>query len=207
MSLIVKQEGGSFDFQICPQGNHLATCFSVIDLGVQEVNFSGETSFKRKVRVSWELPNELITDGDLKGQPFSISKNYTLSLNEKAVLYKDLISWRGRAFTQQELEGFELFNILRAGCMLNVIHVQSQDGQKTYANVSSVSQLPKGMERTEPVNVIRRFNTEDFSQSEYESFPEWLKAKINLPAPVVNISQAPADDLSPPDIADEEIPF
>lgn len=202
MGLIVKQEGGSFDYQICPQGNHVATCFSVIDLGVQEVNYQGDTSFKRKVRVSWELPNELISEGDLAGQPFSIAKNYTFSLNEKAVLYKDLVSWRGRAFTQQELEGFELFNILGAGCMLNVIHAQSQDGQKTYANVSSVSQMPKGMPKPELINTIRGFNTEEFDEVAYESFPDWLKTKINLP------NHKP-QELAPPqqNQFDDDIPF
>lgn len=181
MSLIVKQEN-DFDFQICPQGNHVAVCFSVIDLGVQEVNFQGTVSHKRKVRVSWELPNEMICEGELAGQPFSISKNYTMSLHPKSVLYKDLISWRGRQFSVDELSGFDLKNIIGAPCMLNVIHQESQDGQKTYANVSGISQLPKGMSVGKPINATRFFNTEDFSPQQLEALPEWLQEKINIPS-------------------------
>lgn len=182
MSLIVKQESEGFDFQICPQGNHIAVCYGVIDLGVQEVNFNGEVSYKRKVRVSWELPNELISEGDFAGQPFSISKNYTLSLNSKSILFKDLVSWRGRQFTEQELSGFDLANIIGAPCMVNVIHNSSQDGQKTYANVASISQLPKGMTVPPLVNPKQNFNTEDYTQEQYEALPEWLQKKINIPS-------------------------
>jgi len=205
MSLTVRQESNNFDFQICPQGNHMAVCFSVIDLGVQEVNYQGETSYKRKVRVSWELPNEPITQGELAGQPFSISKNYTMSLHEKSVLYKDLVSWRGRAFTQDELNGFDLFNILGAGCMLNVIHTTTQDGQKTYANASSVSQLPKGMKAPTTANALRSFSTDNYDDNVFNSLPEWLKEKINLPMPQAaqpHIPQAPQEES-----LDDDIPF
>lgn len=205
MSLIVKQEHGDFDFQICPQGNHMATCFSVVDLGMQEINYQGVISHKRKVRISWELPNELITEGELSGQPFSISKNYTLSLHEKSVLYKDLVSWRGRAFTTEELAGFDLTKILGVGCMVNVIHQQSQDGQKTYANVASVTQLPKGVAAPQLVNLIRKFNTDQFEQSEWDILPEWLQNKINLPQPAPSAEEPAA----PPsmDSFDDDIPF
>ena len=207
MSLIVKQESEGFDFQICPQGNHIAVCYSLIDLGVQEVNFNGETSYKRKVRVSWELPNEIISEGDYAGQPFSISKNYTLSLNSKSILFKDLVSWRGRQFTDQELAGFDLVNIIGAPCMVNVIHNQSQDGQKTYANVASISQLPKGMAIPNLVNPKQKFNTEDFTQEQFAALPEWLQSKINIPSK----DAAPQQSASAPppamDSFDDDIPF
>jgi hypothetical protein len=205
MSLIAKQEGGNFDFHLCPQGNHVATCFSVIDLGMQEKSFQGESKIKRMVRVSWELPNELIPDGELAGQPFSISKNYTLSLHEKSVLYKDLTSWRGRAFTAEELSGFDLFNIAGVNCMLNVIHQPSADGSKTYANVSSVSQLPKGMPKISSVNPVRAFSTEEFTEQEYSTLPEWLQNKICLPTSSRDISYQPQQE-QPPAIDYDDVP-
>lgn len=206
MSLIAKKEGGDFDFQICPAGNHVATCISVVDLGVQEVNFQGTISYKRKVRVSWELPNELIQEGNFSGQPFSVSKNYTLSLNEKAILFKDLTSWRGRAFTQQELDGFDLYNILGVNCMLNVVHVPSQDGPKTYANVASVSQMPKGMNRIQNINPLLSFNTEEYTPEQWDSLPEWLQNKINIPQPK-QAEPTPQIGYDAPQMTDDDIPF
>jgi hypothetical protein len=64
-------------------------------------------------------------------------------LHEKASLRRDLESWRGRAFTDKELEGFDLENLLLKGCLINVIH--EQRGGATFANVAGVMRLPKEM--------------------------------------------------------------
>jgi len=37
-----------------------------------------------------------------------ISKRYTMSLGEQSTLRKDLESWRGKKFTPEELQGFDL---------------------------------------------------------------------------------------------------
>lgn len=203
MGLMAKKSDNDFNFEMCPAGNHVAVCFSVIDLGMQEVEYLGQKSFKRKVRISWELPGELMTQGELAGQPFSISKNYTLSLSDKANLFQDLNSWRGRPFSEQELEGFDLYNVLGAPCMLNVVHRPNHDGSRTYANVSSIAQLPKAIQKPQPVNELRKFNTEEFSQADLNALPDWLKDKINFPKP----ETAQQQDQPPVDIYDDEIPF
>ena len=70
------------------------------------------------------------------GRPFAISKRYTLSTHTKSTLRKDLESWRGRAFTPEEEEAFDVANVCGAYCLLNVTHNQGGDGN-TYANVGS----------------------------------------------------------------------
>lgn len=183
MSLLAKKPEGDFSFELPPQGNHIAVCFSVVDLGLQESIYQGVSSMKHKVRVTWELTSELMQEGEFAGSPFSISKNYTLSLHEKSVLYSDLVSWRGRSFSSKELEGFDLFNILGAPCMLNVVHEQSADGQKTYANVKGVTPMPKGMPAPTPINEKRKFSIAEHTQEEFNSLPDWLKEKINMSMP------------------------
>jgi hypothetical protein len=76
------------------------------------------------------------------GKPFSCSKKYTASLNEKATLRHDLESWRGRAFTQEELKGFDLEKVIGVNAQVMVMH-NTKDG-KTYANVATVTPLGKG---------------------------------------------------------------
>ena len=79
-------------YQIVPAGNHLAVCFSVVDLGTQEIEYQGEIKRQHKIRISWELVDELMEDG----RPFVVSQKYTLSSFEKATLMQHLNSWRGR---------------------------------------------------------------------------------------------------------------
>ncbi len=173
MALMAKDTGGG-SFELTPAGNHIGVCYMVCDLGDQESTYQGESKILRKVRVSWELPGEHMADG----RPFSVSKIYTLSLSEKANLRKDLESWRGRAFTDEELEGFDLFNVLGKACMINIIHEASNN--KTYANVASVASLPKGVTAPQATNAQVAFSLEDANAREvYAALPEWLQGKIN----------------------------
>ena len=124
--LTAKNEGA--ERIVIPAGTHVARCYGIIDLGTQYSEKFGNSS--RKVQVQWELPNELMDDG----RPLAISKRYTLSVNEKANLRKDLESWLGRGITaQEEKEGFALGVLLGKPCLLSIIHAESNG--KTYANV------------------------------------------------------------------------
>ena len=109
--MIVKGNSGSVEFEQPPAGTHIARCVRLIDIGSQ-VNPFREGSMRRQVVVAWELPEELMTEGENKGHPFMCSKFYTMSLHEKASLRQDLVNWRGRDFTEAELEGFDLRTIL-----------------------------------------------------------------------------------------------
>lgn len=185
--------GDSKEFELCPPGNHVARCYSVVDLGYQDTEWQGVHKSVRKVRISWELPNELMDDG----RPFSVSANYTLSLGEKANLRRDLQSWRGRAFTEEELRGFDIESVAGVPAMVNVVHNTGRDG-RTYANVGSISPLPKGLECPPAVNDVLVFSTDDFNPEEWDSLPEWLQNKINLPDKEERVVH---------EIPDDDIPF
>ena len=196
MGLVAMDSGGG-DFELTPAGNHIARCYAVVDLGMQKSTWQGVESEKRKVRISWELPEALMEDG----RPFSVSANYTLSLSEKANLRKDLQSWRGREFTEQELAGFDLFTVLGVAAMVNVVH-NSKDN-KTYANVGAVTPLPNGMQAPPPVNSVLKFSLDEHTEEEWQALPDWLQKKINRDAQslhAVHSQEAPSD-------FDSDIPF
>lgn len=135
---IPKNEGGNFE--LCPEGNHVACCYAIIDLGTHEESYEGQPPKpKRKIFIQWEIPDELRTDGT----PFRIGKTYTLSSNEKATMRKDLESWRGAKFSEDDLGNFRLKNLIEKACMLNV--VPSERDGKTYANIASIARMPKGV--------------------------------------------------------------
>lgn len=174
MSLLAKQNGDGKEFERCPEGNHVAICYMVCDLGMHESSYQGKTKLKRKVRIAFELPNELMEDG----KPFSVSGEYTLSLDKKSNLRPILESWRGKQFSEDELKGFDLFNVLGHGCMVNVVH--SNANEKTYVNVASVARLPKGMTTDLPVNKIIKFSLEGGENiTPYNELPEWLQKRIH----------------------------
>ena len=147
---IEKSAGGNF--QLTPAGNHVAICYRFIDLGTQLVEWKGTQKTQRKVLISWELPNELMTEGEAAGRPFSIGKKYTWSMHEKATLRHDLESWRNRSFVDDDFAGpnrFNVKNIIGKPCMLSVVH-ESKDGN-TYANINSIASMPKGI--TAPAHI------------------------------------------------------
>ena len=118
-------------------------CIDVVDLGLIASNFKGVSKTQHKVKVVWQV-DELREDGT----PFHASKRYTLSLHEKSALRKDLESWRGRAFTEDELEGWDVENVLGAAAMISV--VQEAKNGTVYSNVNAVMRPPKGVTGPKP---------------------------------------------------------
>src|SRR5262245_30006045 len=90
-----------------PDGLHAAVCVDVINLGDVATNWGT----KPKVRIVWQLADEDPTTR----RRYVVSRMYTLSLGPKASLRRDLESWRGKAFSPEELlGGFDLLRLIGA---------------------------------------------------------------------------------------------
>src|SRR5690554_5665654 len=114
MALVATDSGKTYP--PAPAGTHLAICVQVIDIGTQYSRYYDKWS--HKVLIGWELPDEQNEDGE----PWLVWNRYTLSLHENSALRGHLQSWRGRSFTEEELKGFHLKNILDKPCMLTITH-------------------------------------------------------------------------------------
>jgi hypothetical protein len=146
MPIIAKSSGGNYI--PAPPGTHAAVCVDVVDLGMLKMAFGGKEHNQHKIRIVWQI-EEVRADN----KPYTVSRLYTLSLHEKASLRKDLESWRGRPFTDEELQGFDLEVLLSKAALLNVIS-ESKNGL-TYSNVASIMRLPKAMQAPTPRDYIR----------------------------------------------------
>ena len=133
---IVAKAGANY--KPAPAGTHAAVCCDVVDLGELKVEYQGKAKVQHKIKIVWQI-DELRDDG----APHRVSKRYTLSLHEKAGLRKDLEGWRGRPFNEEELKGFDVEVLLAKTALLNVIHKESNGS--TFANVTGIMRLPKGM--------------------------------------------------------------
>ncbi len=169
MSLTVKSSGNS-EFETTPEGTYIGRCIKVIDLGTQTTTGQFGTKQQKQVMITWELLDNEVKMQD--GRPFAATQFYTASLHEKAKLRKDLEAWRGKKFTDEELEGFDLLDVLGTYCMLQVIH--SQDGQ--YANVNAIMSF-KG-EKPKGINDLVSFDISNPDMDVLKSFSDKMQQKV-----------------------------
>lgn len=174
MAIYVSDNGGGA-FTPHPVGLHQMVCCDVIDKGVEDTPYGP----KKKVVIVWES-----VETNDKGQRMTVRQKYTASLNEKAKLRHDLESWRGRAFTTDELRLFDLENLIGANAMVNVVHRPDSKG-KTWANVASLAPKMKQLPAfTASADYVRQKDRDD------------------TPEP----HEVPPTDDAPP-VTDEDIPF
>ena len=180
--IIAKSGGEQRDFELLPAGSYLARCYRVVDLGTHtEVYPNQKFAAKpaRKVMIYLEVLSDYDTDEDIRmedGRPFSISKKYTLSLNEKATLRKDLEKWRGVKFTKEEAEAFDITKVLGKMALIQVTHVASADGDKTYVNLDALMSTKKV---SEGVNELGAFSVDSPDMDMFSSFSKYTQDKIN----------------------------
>lgn len=175
MSIIAENKGS--DFVLVPAGNHVARCFAMVQIGtIKEESGIYAGKEQHKVRITWETPLECHDFG--KGmQPFSVSKEFTLSMNEKATLRKMLESWRGKSFTEEEAKAFDITKLLGVPCMINVIHKTSSKGSQ-YADISSIATLPKGFTAPDQINQTLELSFNNWNTNIFDSLPDFVKDKI-----------------------------
>ena len=205
----------STDYKPLPEGTYVATCIRIIDLGTQITTYKGVDKTQRKVLITWEVPEVRAEDKDGNDMPALISTRYTASLHEKAALRKDLEAWRGRRFTEAELKGFDLKNVLGQSCQIQVLHTE-RDGA-TYANISAIMSLPKGLEKPVPEHGTVNFSLDksEFSAGVYDDLTDKTKAIIAAsPEFKLATGQMVMPDQDEPDYSeefsrapDDDIPF
>ncbi|KKM70877.1 hypothetical protein LCGC14_1436370 [marine sediment metagenome] len=176
MTLIVTKKSGN-SYPPIDGGTYQGICIGVIDIGTQYNTYYQKSM--RKVVFVWELPEvriEVEKDGQTLNLPRVISKTYTTSLHEKSNLGKDLVSWRGRAFTQEEEVGFDAESMLGSNCLVQIIN--SEKNGKTFANVNSVSMLMTGMKTIKPESELMKYSMDTGVQEPPENIYGWIKDLI-----------------------------
>jgi hypothetical protein len=176
---VSESSGGKFaERKPLEAGAYAAICDMVVDMGVQ-ASPGGLYAPKRSVLLRFQIPSERVEitkDGETKSLPAVISRTLGLSLNEKATLRQLLQSWRGRAFTPEELKKFDLTAILGKPAFVNITH--SVKGDRTYANLTSIMPIPKGMPVPELEGEAVWYSVESPDPESYDKLPAWVQDKI-----------------------------
>ncbi len=178
MSITATTNSTKKNFEPIEAGSYPARCYSMIEMGTNQETYQGVDKMVNKVRITWELPTEMQIFKEERGpEPRVISKEFSLSMHEKANLRGFLESWRGKSFTDNEAKAFDVTNLLGVPCLLSITHKTAANGN-TYANISSVSLLPKGMECPEMINERQELSFDNFKKELFESLPDFIKEKI-----------------------------
>lgn len=212
----IKADAGVSNTPPVSVGSHQAVCYGVVAVGTQP---SEKYTPRKKVIIFWELPHERGDFGDKKSVPRTISKRYSLSLSDRASLKADLENWRGKPFSPQEMSTFEIDRLIGANCLLSVQH--ESKGPKTYANVTAVMPLTKGMAKANQELPRVYFNLDEaIERALVENAPVYFPPE--LPEWVVNLCKASEEyvafagggkpsaqqaEAPAPSLPDETVPF
>ena len=211
MGYLASDKGGSMDWEPVPVGTHIARAVTVVDLGLQPTGYGtkekiyvGFEVYGDECRVKWEK------DGKEHNGPALIGSRYTLSIHPKSILGQHLVSWRGKEFTDEERQGFDVFTILGAPCMISVVHVVNKEKNKTYANIAAIMKCPKGTEIPKLEGELVGYSAchPDYSGT-IDKLPEWLRnlALEGQRQSTVVEPSPPMPPTGPVDDFDDDIPF
>jgi hypothetical protein len=180
MAIIAKSSGESTQRELIPAGTYIARCYSIVHVGHVKQTYLGEEKLVDLVRFTWELPTELRCFSSDKGeQPCAISKEVTLSMNEKSTLRQMIGQWRGKAISDDEAKLFDIAKLLGQPCMLNLIHQPSKaNPEKVYERIAGVMPMMKGMSCPPQVNPSFEFSVADYDQRKMDTLPNFLQEMI-----------------------------
>ena len=185
MALTLSETSKNTERQLPEAGATTGVLFSLVDLGTQKVTWDGEEKWTPKLRLAFELPDQVV-EGEVTEngkttkvtKPMVVSIELTRSLGERATLRKLLEQWRGQAFTSKELASFSLKNLLGKACLLTLVHKTSQAGRQ-YCAIQGMAKLPKGMKApTTTQNGQVFYEIEQGTGGQFNELPEWLQEKI-----------------------------
>ena len=212
MSLFVSAaSGGSFEpRKPIEAGAYPAVLDMIVDVGIQP-SPGGQYAPKRTVILRFQIPEirvEITREGETVELPAVISRTLGLSLNEKSTLYGLLTSWRGKAFTPEELKKFDLSKIAGKAAFVNITH--SVKGDRTYANLTSIMPLPKAIPAPVMEGEALVYSTDSPDPAIFAKLPNWMQEKIqnrivDAPKPAPKAAVAPAALAS--DFVDDDLAF
>lgn len=160
--------------ELVPAGAHIATLYSIVELGTMDGEYMGNPTSKRKIRLSWELPEEMREfDGEQK--PMVVGKTYTASLFKQSQL-RPIVEGMLGGLTEEQEETFDIKSLLGKSCMVQISH-EEYNGNK-FASVVSCTQLPKSVKAPAPVNPSVYFDYAEFNEEVYGKLPKWMKDKM-----------------------------
>lgn len=186
MPIYARESEGGGEFIPAPAGQHRAVCVDIIE----KENVQTQHGLKHRVGVVFQTEAR----GD-DGEPYSFSAWHNLTLggaDKPSNLRRFLESWRGRPFTKDERQQFDVEVLIGANATVQLVHVES--GGKIYCNVQAIMLPPKGVPALEPINYTRYKDRDD--------------RPVEAPMATASAAKGPFDDFPEAlEQEDDDLPF
>lgn len=201
--MLVATESSSKKSNPIEAGAYIARCVQVLDLGEQFNEMSGK--WARKTMLTFEIPSERI-DVNGESKPKLMSKTYTLSLNEKATLRKDIESWYGRSLVVSDFP-FDIRAMVGIPCMLTIVVRKSKNGNE-YSAIGAIGKPMKGVPvpEQETPSLVLDLDADD-ALDMVEKLPEWIQKSIKESPSYKEVAEKKASTDALTEISSDDLPF
>ena len=176
------------DFEFPDNGQYLAICHVIADMGIQHWEYQGQEKIGQKVHFGFELvknyprkgaPPSSATMKD--GRPFGVSIQLPYSGHENSNMRKLLGTWRGEPFNDHELigpeaPGYQLNSYLGGPALITIQKSTSTTG-KTWANIVEITRALEPLV-PEAFNPLVWFDFGNFNPAAFDMLPKWLQDRI-----------------------------
>jgi hypothetical protein len=177
------------DRQPIPPGNYFGVIISVYDIGTQE----GQFGANHKIVAVTELHKKHGPAVDGKGHGFTIPAFYTLSLNAKANLHRDVEAITGRVFGDDD--EFDIEDLIGLAYRLTIVEHTKPDGSKV-GKIGSIMRLDDDDPRpkSEADEAYFELDGATIASGDLEGVPEWIAKLIRRSEEWVAVHGAPKAD-------------
>ena len=151
-----KSEG---NFELPTEGSHVASLTTLAFLGQHLNSFSNK--YQELVGLAWGTD-----ETDSEGRPLIVLETMNFSMFERSKLYGRILALTGG---KEPAPGLDLATLLGKSAIVTVSH--SIKGDRSYANVTAASPLPRGMAGIMPRAVVY-FDLSEFDAAAYASLPK-----------------------------------
>ena len=194
-------EGGGGQRALPEEGLTKAICYQVLYIGHHDSTYNGKTTQKPKIKFAFELPDQTHVFKEENGeQPFMVSVEHNLYLDEKSNLHKFVKQWDPKMKLEKGTD-VDFEKLLGKPAMINVVHNTAKNGN-TYANIGSVAPLMKGITVEEPINSLVAYDVDEHEQrmEAFALLPDWLQKKIGESTEMVAKYGDKVDEAMTPDL-------
>jgi hypothetical protein len=141
-------------YTLPPEGQFQFVAVDGINLGLH-----ANAAYGGKVEEKYAFVFQIDEPNPDTGKRFELAQRFTLSVGAKSNLVKFLGQWRGKSISPDEAKnGINLAGLDGLNGFMVIEHRPSKTGDKTFANILSVSPLPKG---------TPKLTAEGYSRAEY----------------------------------------
>jgi hypothetical protein len=147
------------------EGQFCAAACDIVDLGQKLVRYQNNPPYLAdKFSVVFRTDSE----GEVK----EISAIFSNTLGPKGLLLPFLTAWRGKSYTKDELrDGIAFAKMVGYPALITVEHKTTESG-KTFANISGITKLPKGMKAPD----ITGYKRAEYWQEKRKAYTDEVKA-------------------------------